>query len=286
MISFACPTCSKGFRVPDDKAGKRTKCPQCEAAMVVPQADKKWWNEQSQQGQAQTQRPAESPPPKRHSKAAGLAVIAVLGVAVVLIVVAIAGRSGAKPDGSPSADNRTPLPKDPAAEARASFEKVFQAVQDGLPHLPPSKSAGINPGGSPGSDMLTGGEVEHDVLAKSKFDVTTTQSVVAPYRGVIQFGLKLKGKVQGTERGMRYSIPFDAKYTTAANYEYRDGKWRLEDVALTMTDFYADMGKPSEDLYSALIAAELNRKKPSVGQVTRLKGSTDAPLFRLLRGEK
>lgn len=36
MISFSCPTCSQDFRVGDDKAGRRTKCPRCSESLVVP----------------------------------------------------------------------------------------------------------------------------------------------------------------------------------------------------------------------------------------------------------
>jgi len=36
MISFACPSCSKAYRTPDDTAGKRTMCPNCQALLTVP----------------------------------------------------------------------------------------------------------------------------------------------------------------------------------------------------------------------------------------------------------
>jgi DNA-directed RNA polymerase subunit RPC12/RpoP len=36
MISFSCPGCVKKFTVADDKAGKRTRCPVCGQAIVVP----------------------------------------------------------------------------------------------------------------------------------------------------------------------------------------------------------------------------------------------------------
>src|SRR5689334_15156561 len=37
MISFSCP-CGKGYTVKDELAGKRTKCPACGSALVVPDA--------------------------------------------------------------------------------------------------------------------------------------------------------------------------------------------------------------------------------------------------------
>jgi hypothetical protein len=37
MISFGCP-CGKGYTVKDQLAGKRTKCPACRGAIVVPDA--------------------------------------------------------------------------------------------------------------------------------------------------------------------------------------------------------------------------------------------------------
>jgi hypothetical protein len=36
LISFACLTCSTSYSVPDDKAGKRTRCPACGQALIVP----------------------------------------------------------------------------------------------------------------------------------------------------------------------------------------------------------------------------------------------------------
>ena len=36
MIVFNCPACQKKYRVPDDFAGKKAKCKQCETAMEVP----------------------------------------------------------------------------------------------------------------------------------------------------------------------------------------------------------------------------------------------------------
>lgn len=38
MIEFNCPACNKKYRVPVDFAGKRAKCKQCEASMLVPDA--------------------------------------------------------------------------------------------------------------------------------------------------------------------------------------------------------------------------------------------------------
>ncbi|MBY0528311.1 MAG: zinc-ribbon domain-containing protein [Gemmataceae bacterium] len=35
-IAFACPTCSKPFRVPDDMAGRRSQCPACRTSLMVP----------------------------------------------------------------------------------------------------------------------------------------------------------------------------------------------------------------------------------------------------------
>jgi DNA-directed RNA polymerase subunit RPC12/RpoP len=42
MISFACPRCSKGYHVADDKAGKRTRCPACGEHLVVPGGKPPW----------------------------------------------------------------------------------------------------------------------------------------------------------------------------------------------------------------------------------------------------
>src|SRR5258707_2975031 len=36
MISFSCPGCIKKFNVSDDKAGKKSRCPACGQAIVVP----------------------------------------------------------------------------------------------------------------------------------------------------------------------------------------------------------------------------------------------------------
>lgn len=36
MISFACPSCSRAYRTPDETAGKRTMCPNCQALLTVP----------------------------------------------------------------------------------------------------------------------------------------------------------------------------------------------------------------------------------------------------------
>lgn len=36
MIVFNCPACQKKYRVPDDFAGKKAKCKQCEAPMAIP----------------------------------------------------------------------------------------------------------------------------------------------------------------------------------------------------------------------------------------------------------
>jgi len=38
-IKFSCPQCNKGFRTPDDSAGKRAKCPQCGNVLTVPSPD-------------------------------------------------------------------------------------------------------------------------------------------------------------------------------------------------------------------------------------------------------
>jgi DNA-directed RNA polymerase subunit RPC12/RpoP len=45
VISFNCPTCSKSFKVADDKAGKSTKCPECQEPLVVPSLDQEWWRD-------------------------------------------------------------------------------------------------------------------------------------------------------------------------------------------------------------------------------------------------
>lgn len=37
-IRFTCPSCSAPFNVPDDKAGKKTKCPKCASMLTVPSA--------------------------------------------------------------------------------------------------------------------------------------------------------------------------------------------------------------------------------------------------------
>ena len=38
MIRFSCPGCQKNLNVPDEKAGKTGKCPQCMTAFVIPDA--------------------------------------------------------------------------------------------------------------------------------------------------------------------------------------------------------------------------------------------------------
>ena len=38
MIRFSCPGCEKTLNVPDEKAGKTGKCPQCLTAFVIPEA--------------------------------------------------------------------------------------------------------------------------------------------------------------------------------------------------------------------------------------------------------
>src|SRR5262245_4383535 len=38
MIRFACPECRKGFQVEDEFAGRKTKCPNCNGALVIPSA--------------------------------------------------------------------------------------------------------------------------------------------------------------------------------------------------------------------------------------------------------
>lgn len=38
-ITLACPSCSKRFRARDESAGKRVKCPFCQAAVTVPEGD-------------------------------------------------------------------------------------------------------------------------------------------------------------------------------------------------------------------------------------------------------
>ncbi len=38
MIDVQCPTCSKGYRVSDDKAGKKLRCRECQAVVSIPAA--------------------------------------------------------------------------------------------------------------------------------------------------------------------------------------------------------------------------------------------------------
>jgi len=38
-IAFSCPTCAKGFRVNDDMAGRKSKCPACSTPLTVPHND-------------------------------------------------------------------------------------------------------------------------------------------------------------------------------------------------------------------------------------------------------
>ena len=38
-ITVQCPQCNKGCRVPDDKAGKRMKCKECDAMVPIPASD-------------------------------------------------------------------------------------------------------------------------------------------------------------------------------------------------------------------------------------------------------
>ncbi|MGE3804411.1 MAG: hypothetical protein AB7K24_07045, partial [Gemmataceae bacterium] len=35
-IAFSCTSCGKSFRVPDDMAGKKGKCPQCQTVFRIP----------------------------------------------------------------------------------------------------------------------------------------------------------------------------------------------------------------------------------------------------------
>jgi predicted Zn finger-like uncharacterized protein len=44
MIRFACPQCHTEFQVEDKAAGKRTKCPKCGAAIIVPVAEQSYFS--------------------------------------------------------------------------------------------------------------------------------------------------------------------------------------------------------------------------------------------------
>jgi hypothetical protein len=57
MITFSCPTCSTTFKVPDDKSGKQTKCPECQESLMVPSLDQEWWRSEPLD--------CEPPPPPR-----------------------------------------------------------------------------------------------------------------------------------------------------------------------------------------------------------------------------
>ena len=39
MISFDCPNCGKNLKTKDDKAGMKSRCPQCSEIIEIPQAD-------------------------------------------------------------------------------------------------------------------------------------------------------------------------------------------------------------------------------------------------------
>jgi predicted Zn finger-like uncharacterized protein len=36
LLTFACPQCSRSYKVPEDKAGKRTRCVACGTSLTVP----------------------------------------------------------------------------------------------------------------------------------------------------------------------------------------------------------------------------------------------------------
>ena len=44
MIFFACPQCKKGFRVEDNAAGKKTKCPKCGTVITVPAGEQSYFS--------------------------------------------------------------------------------------------------------------------------------------------------------------------------------------------------------------------------------------------------
>jgi hypothetical protein len=43
MISFSCSSCSREYKVDDDKAGMRTKCKVCDSALTVPMPEEPTW---------------------------------------------------------------------------------------------------------------------------------------------------------------------------------------------------------------------------------------------------
>ena len=47
MITFNCTKCNHSYRVPDDYAGKRVRCKQCQTVNEIPQAQTKTGSDDS-----------------------------------------------------------------------------------------------------------------------------------------------------------------------------------------------------------------------------------------------
>jgi DNA-directed RNA polymerase subunit RPC12/RpoP len=113
MIAFACPKCSKPFRVSADKAGKKTKCPQCQEPLLVPRMDA-----------AAAAPPATSeslPQPTSTAEHIGkkISIVVMMGAGAITLIAfgSILLRAALKEHPSPSP---TPTPTTPVASAKPS----------------------------------------------------------------------------------------------------------------------------------------------------------------------
>ena len=217
-------------------------------------------------------------------------------VVAILVVVVLVTMSGG---GSPATEARLPslLNKqeespNSAAQASKSFEAMLDQAKIRLPNLKPQqlpeylhKDFDLQDT----SDMTFESELSYNPATSLTHDVTDTRSLVSPFQGTMRFGALLKGTIKGVQRGQRsdfpYSIPFEASEQVEATYDYRYNHWSLNEVKFTTSDFRAQIVyEPGGDLFSGLVAAELNKSKSRMtGAVRKFPSTTQLLLIQLLR---
>jgi hypothetical protein len=143
MIRFACPKCRTAFRVPAEKAGKRTTCPACELRMRIPGRKRLRGARRREMG------------PADDAAAPGLLPYVVAGcvVAALIVVVALAGAALARPgpgEPAPASASLTPAPAravapspaaDPAAENDPPDPELFETPPRNYRSLPAAEQA-------------------------------------------------------------------------------------------------------------------------------------------------
>jgi DNA-directed RNA polymerase subunit RPC12/RpoP len=294
-----CRACGEIHRLPSLSAQKQVPCPACKGSVAIhptdtavrcPGCGAKLNIKPKPKPAPPPEPPAvspNSPLPPKSTRARWLALGSLM--AVVLLVAAGMSTFNKKSDPPPVASSAPDTPKE-------SFEKLMGQVLVRLRQLKPQRAQPFTHSeiGLKDSFQTTGELVfEYNDLEQQSYDVTQTNSLVSPYKGVLRFGVKVKGalnaRAQVGQMDMPLAYTVDASYRCEGSYQYRDSLWTLAEATLTVTDiYYSTDYKPGDlsnkNIYSAGVVLELNKnKRKQIGSVAKLGADSELDIVKVMR---